>query len=76
MSYKRIIITRFGESDVMEIIEESSLPEPKPDEVRIKVLKTTANFTDIVIRKGKYPEVKTKPPFSLGYDMVGVVDKL
>ncbi len=29
-----------------------------------------------MIRKGKYPDVKTKPPFSLGYDMVGVVDKL
>lgn len=76
MSYKRIIISRFGEPDVMEVVQESSLPEPKPGEVRVKVLKTTANFTDMVIRKGKYPEVKTKPPFSLGYDMVGVVNKL
>lgn len=60
----------------MNVVEENALPEPKPGEVRVKVSKTTANFTDIVIRKGKYPEVKTKPPFSLGYDMVGVVDKL
>lgn len=76
MSYKRIIITKFGEPEVMQLIEEKTLPEPKYGEVRIKVLKTSANFTDVMIRKGKYPEVKEKPPFSLGYDMVGVVDKL
>ncbi len=60
----------------MQLVEESSLPEPQEGEVRIKVLKTSANFTDIMIRKGKYPDVKDKPPFSPGYDMVGLVDKL
>ena len=29
-----------------------------------------------MIRKGLYPDVKEKPPFSPGYDMVGMVDKL
>ena len=76
MSYKRIIITDFGEPEVMQLIEEKTLPEPKLGEVRIKVLKTSANFTDVMIRKGKYPDVKDKPPFTLGYDMVGIVDKL
>ena len=76
MSYKKIIITKFGGSEVMQLVEESSLPEPKAGEVRIKISKTSANFTDIMIRKGKYPDVKDKPPFSLGYDMVGVVDKV
>lgn len=76
MSYKKIIITKFGDPEVMQLVEESSLPEPKSGEVRVKVLKTSANFTDIMIRKGKYPDVKDKPPFSLGYDMIGVVDKL
>jgi NADPH:quinone reductase-like Zn-dependent oxidoreductase len=75
MSYKRIIITEFGEPEVMKLIEESILPEPNAGEVRVKVLKTSANFTDIMIRKGKYPDVKNKPPFSPGYDMVGVIDK-
>src|SRR6056297_514953 len=76
MSYKKMIIKKFGGSEVMQLVEESSLPEPKAGEVRIKISKTSANFTDIMIRKGKYPDVKDKPPFSLGYDMVGVVDKL
>ncbi len=75
MSYKRIVITQFGEPDVMQLVEEPNLPEPKDNEVRIKVLYTSANFTDIMIRKGMYPEVKEKPPFSPGYDMVGIVDK-
>jgi len=75
MSFKKIVITGFGGPEVMQLVEESALPEPKPGEVRVKVLKASANFTDIMIRKGKYPDVKDKPPFSPGYDMVGVVDK-
>ncbi len=76
MSYKRIIITEFGSPNVLNVIEENTLPEPKPGEVRVKVLATCANFTDTMIRKGMYPDVKEKPPFSPGYDMVGIVDKL
>ena len=76
MSYKRIIIKEFGGPEVLKVIEESTLPEPKFGEVRIKVLVTSAAFTDTMIRKGKYPEVKEKPPFSPGYDMIGIVDKL
>ncbi len=76
MSYKRVIITGFGGPEVLKLVEEAALPEPKPGEVRIKVLATSAAFTDVMIRKGKYPDVKDKPPFSPGYDVVGVVDKL
>jgi NADPH:quinone reductase-like Zn-dependent oxidoreductase len=76
MSYKRVVITKFGGPEVLKLIEETELPEPKPGEVRVKVLATSAAFTDVMIRKGQYPDVKEKPPFSPGYDMVGVVDKL
>ena len=76
MRYKRIIIKNFGGPEELQLVEESNLPEPKDKEVRIKVLYTSANFTDIMIRKGMYPEVKEKPPFSPGYDMVGVVDQV
>ncbi|XFA73840.1 medium chain dehydrogenase/reductase family protein [Thermosynechococcaceae cyanobacterium Okahandja] len=76
MGYKRVIISKYGESGVLKIIEHTTLPEPKPGEVRVKVLVTSATFTDVMIRKGKYPSLKEKPPFSPGYDMVGVVDKL
>jgi len=74
--YKRVVITRFGGADVLKMIDEPELPEPKSGEARVKALVTSAAFTDVWIRKGTYPDVKEKPPFSPGYDMVGVVDKL
>ena len=51
MSYKRVIITGFGGLEVLKIVEEAALPEPKLGVVRIKVLVTSAAFTDVMIRK-------------------------
>jgi len=76
MSYKRVIITEFGGPEVLEVVEEAALPEPGAGQVRVKVLVTSAGFTDTMIRKGVYFDLKEKPPFSPGYDLVGVVDKL
>ncbi len=76
MGYKHVIITGFGGPEVLKIEDVAVFPEPKPGEVRVKVLVAGAAFTDVMIRKGMYPDVKEKPPFSPGYDMVGVVDKL
>jgi NADPH:quinone reductase-like Zn-dependent oxidoreductase len=76
MSYKKVIIKKFGGPDVLQVIEEPELPKPKFGEVRIKTLVTSAAFTDTMIRKGQYPDVKEKPPFSPGYDLIGIVDKL
>ena len=75
MGYRRVVITDFGGPEVLKIVDEPDLPEPQPGEVRVKVLVTSAAFTDVMIRKGQYPEVKEKPPFSPGYDLVGIVDK-
>lgn len=75
MSYKRVIFKEFGGPETLQLVEEKALPEPEAGEVRVKVLRTSANFTDTMIRKGKYPAVKDNPPFSPGYDMVGVVDQ-
>lgn len=33
-----------------------------------KKIVTSACFTDTMIRKGIYPDIKNKPPFSPGYD--------
>jgi NADPH:quinone reductase-like Zn-dependent oxidoreductase len=76
MTYQRIIIKQFGPPEVLQLMEESQLPEPKSGEIRVKVLVTSACYTDTMIRRGAYPDVKAKLPFSPGYDMVGVVDKL
>lgn len=76
MSYKQIQISRFGGPSVLKIVTCNALPEPAPDEARIKVINASANFTDCMIRLGKYPEVREKPPFVPGYDLVGCVDKV
>ena len=76
MSYKQVIITEFGGPDAMEIVEKAALPEPAADEVRIKVQATSACFTDTLVRKGSYNDLKRTPPFPPGYDVVGVVDKV
>lgn len=70
-----MIITEFGPPQRLEVVEETTLPEPGPGQVRVKVLAAGVAFTDTMIRKGMYPDVEEKPPFTPGYDMVGVVDK-
>jgi len=76
MPYRRVVIRQYGPPDVLEVVEEPYLPEPAPGQVRVKMLAASASYTDTMIRKGAYPEVRQKPPFSLGYDLVGVADKL
>jgi|GEM_PF-3270252 len=50
MGYKRVVITEFGGPEVLKIIEDTQLPEPKFGEVRVKVLVTSAAFTDILFQ--------------------------
>ena len=75
MGYKKIVISKYGPPEVLQVVEEPSLPEPRSGEVRVKVLVTSAAFTDTLLRKGMYPDVRKKPPLTLGYDMVGIVDR-
>jgi NADPH2:quinone reductase len=75
MKNKKAIINEFGNPSVIQIIEEN-IPEPKQFEARIKIEASTVSATDIFIRKGIYPLLKQKPPFALGYDFVGIVDKI
>jgi NADPH:quinone reductase-like Zn-dependent oxidoreductase len=74
MTWRRIVLTGFGGPDRLEMRVEVARPEPGEGEVRVRVLVTSAAFTDVMIRKGMYPDIRDKPPFTPGYDMVGVVD--
>lgn len=76
MKYIHIDITQFGGPENLQVIEEATLPEPNAGEIRVKVLTAGTGFTDTIIRKGQYVDVKERPPFTLGYDWFGVVDKL
>ena len=76
MPYKHVIISEFGGPEVLQVVEETQIPEPGPGEVRIRVLAAGTGFTDTLIRKGQYPDVKDKPPFTVGYDWVGIIDSI
>jgi NADPH2:quinone reductase len=57
----------------LEVVEDA-LPEPRPGEVRVKILAAGVSFADILMREGIHPET-ARPPFTLGWELVGVVDK-
>lgn len=76
MQYQRVVLTKFGGPEELRVETVDGLPEPAPDEVRVRVLAAGTGFTDTIIRQGQYVDVKDKPPFVLGYDWFGVVDKL
>ena len=76
MTYTQVVLTEFGGPGVLDLVTRNDLPEPGPGEARVRVLVTSAAFTDVMIRKGMYPDVAEKPPFVPGYDLVGVVDAL
>jgi NADPH2:quinone reductase len=72
--YKRVVINRLGGPEVLEVREEE-LPEPGLGEVRVRILATGVSLPDLMMREGVHPEAP-RPPFTPGWDLVGVVDKL
>lgn len=74
MPNTRVVISAHGGPEVLKIIQEE-LPEPRAGEVRLRIFVTGVAFADVLMRYGMYPN--TPPlPFSPGYDVVGVIDKL
>lgn len=74
MKHKRVIVKRYGGPEVLEVIEEDC-PHPRAGEVRLKVLAAGVSLPDVMMREGIHPE-KPRPPFTPGWDLVGIVDKV
>ena len=72
--YKRVVISRLGGPEVLELREEE-LTEPGLGEVRVRILATGVSLPDLMMREGVHPEAP-RLPFTPGWDLVGVVDKL
>jgi NADPH:quinone reductase len=46
-------------------------------EVRVRVLASSLEYTDVLIRRRLYPQtMHRRPPFVMGYDLVGEIDQL
>ncbi|HEX7767593.1 MAG TPA: medium chain dehydrogenase/reductase family protein [Nitrospira sp.] len=74
MKHTRIIVTHYGGPEELRLIEEEC-PEPKAGEVRVKVLAAGVSLPDLMMREGIHPETPALP-FTPGWDLVGVVDRL
>ena len=64
----------FGGPEVLRVVDQDD-PRPGPGEVRVRVLAAGVSFTDAQIRAGTYIG-GPKPPFTPGYELVGVVEEL
>src|SRR5262249_37843123 len=58
-------------------VVDAPLPTAGPGEVRVRVLASGLEYTDVVIRRHLYAQTAgRRPPFVLGYDVVGEIDQL
>jgi NADPH:quinone reductase len=74
MRHTRIVVSHYGGPDELRVIEEEC-PEPKQGEVRVRVLAAGVSLPDVMMREGIHPETPVLP-FTPGWDLVGVVDRL
>lgn len=75
LKHHRVVVTRHGGPDVLQVVEES-LPEPQAGEVRVKVLASGVSAYDLMFRRSRLLPGTPRVPFTLGEDIVGIVDKL
>jgi NADPH2:quinone reductase len=73
---KAIRIHHFGESEEVLQYEDVPLPEPKADEVRIKVEAAALNRADLGLRKGAYRISPDQLPVIPGREFAGALEKL
>ena len=72
---KRVVVDHFGGPEVLKVVEEG-VPRPGQGEVLVRVLAAGVSFTDSQLRAGTYIPGGPKPPFTPGYELVGVVEEL
>lgn len=71
---KAVRIHNFGGPEVVQV-EDVPTPEPKPDELRVRVCAASINPVDHKTWEGKYPAIqRTALPITLGRDISGIVE--
>jgi NADPH:quinone reductase-like Zn-dependent oxidoreductase len=72
---KAVVLRGYGGPEVAKL-EEMARPEPKDDEILLRVIAASVNPVDVAIRKGYLAElIGNKFPLILGMDAAGVVEK-
>ncbi len=70
-----VVLVKHGDPERAFELRELNKPEPKEGEVRVKVEAFGLNYADVMARKGMYQDAPPLPAV-IGYDVVGVIDKL
>jgi NADPH:quinone reductase len=69
-------VRRFGGPDGLEVVD-APLPTAGRGEVRVRLLASGLEYTDVLIRRRLYPQTMHRlAPFVLGYGVVGEIDQL
>ena len=68
---------RHGEpAAALEVDDDVAVPEPGPDQVRVRVEATALSMPDVMLCRGGYPLTPTTLPFVPGMEAAGVVTAL
>jgi NADPH:quinone reductase-like Zn-dependent oxidoreductase len=73
---KSIRFRQHGEPAKVLAAEECPVPEPGQEEVRIRILATPVNPSDLLYVRGLYAGVQAQFPAPVGFEGVGIVDAL
>jgi NADPH2:quinone reductase len=75
--HNRVVqLNKFGGPEGLEVVD-APLPTAGRGEVRVRVLASGLEYTDVVIRRHLYAQtMRLRPPFVLGYDLIGEIDQL
>jgi NADPH2:quinone reductase len=69
-------VKHFGDPDGLEVVD-APLPTARRGEMRVRVLASGIEYTDVTIRRHLYVQTAARrPPFVMGYDVVGEIDQL
>src|ERR1700720_2919609 len=72
---KAVVVHEYGGPEVLKY-EDAPRPEPKENEVLVRVIAAGVNPVDALIRSGKYAKFfGTTLPLVPGYDIAGIVEK-
>ena len=71
---KRIVYTRIGGPDSIEIISEK-LEQAVENEVKVRVYRAGINFADLMMRQGLYGS-NPDFPFTPGYEVSGIITEM
>src|SRR5512136_2534135 len=73
---RAVQLRRFGDAEGLEVVD-CPLPTAGRGEVRVRMVASGIEYTDVVIRRHLYPQtMRLRPPFAMGYDIVGEIDQL